>query len=243
MRMLPVRVSVSPSQVHACLAEGGGGGCPRPVALPPAGAVRRPGAGLCVRVARAAGGLQGGGHLPALQHRLLGGGGGGEREQGVCARACVCVCVCRHAHASDPNLHLVGAERAAPKGSPDGARCSIVVPPPPPPPAAPTTLHPAGNFPPPHTCAQGSTGFREAVQQNLRWFEGTRLVVISNTLWVGERLPCITYGMRGMIRWGLHGARHLGGGGGTPHLTDDPFQYVGARCKLARRQCSLILWP
>ncbi|KAI7835447.1 hypothetical protein COHA_010652 [Chlorella ohadii] len=45
----------------------------------------------------------------------------------------------------------------------------------------------------------GSTGFREAVQQNLRWFEGARLVLISNTLWVGERLPCITYGMRGMI--------------------------------------------
>lgn len=42
------------------------------------------------------------------------------------------------------------------------------------------------------TVAQGSTGFREAVQQNLRWFEGARLVLISNTLWVGERLPCIT---------------------------------------------------
>ena len=42
------------------------------------------------------------------------------------------------------------------------------------------------------TAAQGSTGFREAVQQNLRWFEGARLVLISNTLWVGERLPCIT---------------------------------------------------
>ena len=51
----------------------------------------------------------------------------------------------------------------------------------------------------------GSTGFREAVQQNLRWFEGVRLVLISNTLWVGERLPCMTYGMRGMIRWGRGG--------------------------------------
>ena len=30
-------------------------------------------------------------------------------------------------------------------------------------------------------------------------FEGTQLVVISNTLWVGEQLPCLTYGMRGMI--------------------------------------------
>ena len=50
------------------------------------------------------------------------------------------------------------------------------------------------------------------MQQNLRWFEGTRLVVISNTLWVGERLPCITYGMRGMIRW-VGGAGRRGAGG------------------------------
>lgn len=37
------------------------------------------------------------------------------------------------------------------------------------------------------------------MRANLPWFEGTRLVVISNTLWVGEQVPCLTYGMRGMI--------------------------------------------
>ena len=31
-------------------------------------------------------------------------------------------------------------------------------------------------------------GFREAVQSNLTWFEGTKLIVISNTLWVGEKV-------------------------------------------------------
>ena len=31
-------------------------------------------------------------------------------------------------------------------------------------------------------------GFREAVQTNLSWFEGTKLIVISNTLWVGEKV-------------------------------------------------------
>ncbi|CAL8463359.1 g2893 [Coccomyxa elongata] len=45
----------------------------------------------------------------------------------------------------------------------------------------------------------GSAGFREAVQANLHWFEGTQLIIISNTLWVGEEVPCLTYGMRGMI--------------------------------------------
>ena len=34
----------------------------------------------------------------------------------------------------------------------------------------------------------GSAGFREAVQGNLHWFEGTELIVISNTLWVGEEV-------------------------------------------------------
>ncbi len=31
-------------------------------------------------------------------------------------------------------------------------------------------------------------GFKEAVQTNLHWFEGTQLIVISNTLWVGEQV-------------------------------------------------------
>ncbi|GAX84568.1 hypothetical protein CEUSTIGMA_g11989.t1 [Chlamydomonas eustigma] len=45
----------------------------------------------------------------------------------------------------------------------------------------------------------GSIGFKEAVQSNLRWFEGTELIVISNTNWIGENIPCVTYGMRGMM--------------------------------------------
>lgn len=49
----------------------------------------------------------------------------------------------------------------------------------------------------------GSIGFRDAVKQNLRWFEGTEAVLISNTLWVGEKRPCITYGMRGMITFSI----------------------------------------
>ena len=45
----------------------------------------------------------------------------------------------------------------------------------------------------------GSVGFRDALLGNQHWFEGTQLVVISNTQWVGETMPCLTYGMRGMI--------------------------------------------
>ncbi len=45
----------------------------------------------------------------------------------------------------------------------------------------------------------GSAGFKSVIQQHSSWFEGTTLVVISNTTWVGETVPCLTYGMRGMI--------------------------------------------
>ena len=45
----------------------------------------------------------------------------------------------------------------------------------------------------------GSIGFREAVSANIGWFGDASLVVISNTVWVGENTPCLTYGMRGMI--------------------------------------------
>lgn len=47
--------------------------------------------------------------------------------------------------------------------------------------------------------ATGSVGFKDALSGNQHWFEGTQLVVISNTQWVGENMPCLTYGMRGMI--------------------------------------------
>lgn len=45
----------------------------------------------------------------------------------------------------------------------------------------------------------GSKGTMETVRQNLHWFHNNVLTVISNTQWVGENVPCLTYGMRGMI--------------------------------------------
>eukprot|EP00798_Chlamydomonas_sp_ICE-L_P015334 gene15334-21420_t len=45
----------------------------------------------------------------------------------------------------------------------------------------------------------GSVGTQETVAQNQHWFEGTDAIIISNTNWIGENKPCLTYGMRGMI--------------------------------------------
>ncbi|KAF8073182.1 Cndp1 [Scenedesmus sp. PABB004] len=45
----------------------------------------------------------------------------------------------------------------------------------------------------------GSIGFQESLRANLDWFGDASLVLISNTVWVGENVPCLTYGMRGMV--------------------------------------------
>lgn len=49
----------------------------------------------------------------------------------------------------------------------------------------------------------GSVGFEDAITGNLHWFEGTQLIVISNTLWVGERVPCLTYGPAPLLQFPL----------------------------------------
>lgn len=45
----------------------------------------------------------------------------------------------------------------------------------------------------------GSAGTLQAIAKNLHWFQNNLLTIISNTQWVGENVPCLTYGMRGMI--------------------------------------------
>lgn len=45
----------------------------------------------------------------------------------------------------------------------------------------------------------GSRGAQIALRDNIRWFENTSLTVMCNTQWVGEEVPCLTYGMRGML--------------------------------------------
>jgi len=45
----------------------------------------------------------------------------------------------------------------------------------------------------------GSRGFSAALQKYQHWMGNVSMVVVSNTFWVGERVPCVTVGMRGMI--------------------------------------------
>lgn len=46
---------------------------------------------------------------------------------------------------------------------------------------------------------QSNSGFRQAVQNHLHWFDGTVMILTSNSYWIGEERPCITYGMRGVV--------------------------------------------
>jgi acetylornithine deacetylase/succinyl-diaminopimelate desuccinylase-like protein len=45
----------------------------------------------------------------------------------------------------------------------------------------------------------GSPSLATIVKSHPDFFPDTKLIVISNSQWIGDRLPCLTYGMRGMI--------------------------------------------
>eukprot|EP00951_Prasinocladus_malaysianus_P016767 scaffold131184_cov46-Prasinocladus_malaysianus.AAC.1 len=66
----------------------------------------------------------------------------------------------------------------------------------------------------------GSHGFAKTIETNQHWFSGTEAIVVSNTLWIGENRPCLTYGMRGLICLdvsisGLQRDLHSGNDGGV----------------------------
>lgn len=44
-----------------------------------------------------------------------------------------------------------------------------------------------------------NAGFKECVSAHLHLFENTSLILTSNSYWLGEEKPCITYGFRGLI--------------------------------------------
>lgn len=56
----------------------------------------------------------------------------------------------------------------------------------------------------------GSKGAQIALEDNIRWFENTALTVMCNTQWVGEEVPCLTYGMRGMLSMNVEVSRLTG---------------------------------
>ncbi len=82
----------------------------------------------------------------------------------------------------------------------------------------------------------GSIGLKDAVLQNAAWFEGTQLILISNTLWLGERVPCLTYGMRGMISFSLE----VRGPARDLHSGNDGGVFNEPLCDLTKLLASLV---
>ena len=52
----------------------------------------------------------------------------------------------------------------------------------------------------------GSRGFSASVEKHISsgWFQNTTCVLIANTVWIGEKVPCLTMGLRGMISLAIH---------------------------------------
>lgn len=45
----------------------------------------------------------------------------------------------------------------------------------------------------------GSNGFHHAVEENLEYFKNVDVIFASNNYWLGDDVPCLTYGMRGCL--------------------------------------------
>lgn len=76
----------------------------------------------------------------------------------------------------------------------------------------------------------GSIGFQEAVMRNLEWLAHASLIINCNNTWIGEAVPCLTYGMRGLVKVrveveGPHTDLHSGLDGGVTH---EPLQDLSA---------------
>jgi di- and tripeptidase len=49
----------------------------------------------------------------------------------------------------------------------------------------------------------GSQGFQEMVLENANFFDKPDVILLSNSYWLGENTPCLTYGLRGFIKFSI----------------------------------------
>lgn len=77
------------------------------------------------------------------------------------------------------------------------------------------------------TGESGSEGFVETIEEQKDWFSGLSLLVNSNNTWLGNDVPCVTYGLRGCVVFsvsvtgashGLHGG--VDGGASVEAMAD-----------------------
>lgn len=49
----------------------------------------------------------------------------------------------------------------------------------------------------------GSVGFSDAVERNRELIGSINAILVSNSTWIGEDRPCVTYGLRGVVHCSL----------------------------------------
>lgn len=54
----------------------------------------------------------------------------------------------------------------------------------------------------------GSAGFQDAIKNNLDIIGEIDVILVSNSYWIGEDIPCLTYGLRGVIHASI-GVSHI----------------------------------
>ena len=74
------------------------------------------------------------------------------------------------------------------------------------------------------------------MESHLSWFPDPKLIVISNSQWIGDEVPCLTYGMRGM----LCATVRVDGGGRNLHSGNDGGVFNEPMSDLVRLMATLL---
>lgn len=82
----------------------------------------------------------------------------------------------------------------------------------------------------------GSPGLAAVVESHPSWFSDARLIVISNSQWIGDELPCLTLGMRGMLCMTVR----VDGGSRDLHSGNDGGVFNEPMVDLVRVMASLV---
>ena len=82
----------------------------------------------------------------------------------------------------------------------------------------------------------GSQSLSAVVREHLHWFPRPQAILISNSQWIGDRVPCLTYGMRGMICLTVR----VEGGGRELHSGNDGGVFNEPMADLCRLLATLV---
>jgi Cys-Gly metallodipeptidase DUG1 len=82
----------------------------------------------------------------------------------------------------------------------------------------------------------GSPSLAAIMHEHLHWFNKPKLIVISNSQWVCDNAPCITYGMRGMLCITVR----IDGGGRDLHSGNDGGVFNEPMADLCKLLATLV---